>query len=95
LHDWSDECCVKILIFRKCHDVTAKDAKLLVVELVLPEQAIPLTPAVMSDLHMLVMLNGIERAEAEFRNLFSSVGFNLTQVIPTESGMSTIEGVPA
>ena len=59
----------------------AKDAKLLVVDLVLPEQAIPSTPAVMSNLHMLVMLNGIERMEAEFRNLFSSAGFNLACMI--------------
>ena len=72
----------------------AKDAKLLVVDMVMSEQATPSTPAAMYDLHMLVMLNGIERTEAEFRNLFSNAGFKLTQVIPTESGMSIIEGMP-
>lgn len=92
MHDWPDDRCVKIL--KNCHDVMAKDAKLLVIEMVMPEQATPSTPAVMWDLHMLVMLNGIERTEAEFRNLFSSAGFNLSQVIPTESGMNIIEGVP-
>jgi hypothetical protein len=92
LHDWPDDRCVKIL--KSCHDVMAKDAKLLVVDMVMPEQATPSTQAAMWDLHMLVMLNGIERTETEFRNLFSSAGFSLTQVIPTESGMSIIEGVP-
>jgi hypothetical protein len=92
IHDWPDDRCIKIL--RNCHNIMAKDAKLLVVEMVMPEQATPSTPAVMWDLHMMVMLNGIERTEAEFRNLFSATDFNLTRVIPTESGMSIIEGVP-
>lgn len=92
LHDWPDNRCVNIL--KNCADVMAHDAKLLVVDMVMPEQATPSTQAVMWDLHMMVMLNGIERTEAEFRHLFSSAGFDLTQVIPTESGMSIIEGVP-
>jgi hypothetical protein len=92
MHAWPDDGCVKIL--KNCHDVMAKEAKLLVVDMVMPEQAIPSTPAVMYDLHMMVILNGIKRTETEFHHLFSSAGFNLTQVIPTELGMSIIEGVP-
>ena len=92
LHDWPDDRCIEIL--KNCHAAMAKDGKLLVVDMVMPEQASPATQAVMYDLHMMVMLNGIERTETEFRNLFSKAGFNLTQVIPTESGMSIIEGVP-
>lgn len=92
MHDWPDDRCVTIL--KNCHAVMDKDAKLLVVDMVMPEQATPSTLAVMWDLHMLVMLNGIERTETEFRRLFSAAGFNLIQVIPTESGMSIIEGVP-
>jgi hypothetical protein len=92
IHDWPDDRCVKIL--KNCYAAMAKDAKLLVVDMVMPEQATPSTQAVMWDLHMMVMLNGIERTETEFRHLFSSAGFNLTQVIPTESGMSIIEGMP-
>jgi len=92
IHNWPDDRCVKIL--ENCYAAMAKDAKLLVVDGVMPEQSTPSTPDAMLDLHMMVMLNGIERTETEFRNLFSSAGFNLTQVIPTESGMSIIEGVP-
>jgi hypothetical protein len=92
LHNWPDDHCVAIL--KNCHAAMAKDTKLLVVDMVMPEQASPATPVPMVDLHMMVMLNGIERTATEFRNLFSSAGFSLTQVIPTESGMSIIEGVP-
>jgi hypothetical protein len=92
LHDWPDERCV--IILKNCHAAMLKDAKLLVVDMVMPERAAPATPAVMWDLHMLVMLNGKERTEAEFRHLFSAAGFKLTQIIPIESGQSIIEGVP-
>ena len=92
LHDWPDDRCIEIL--RNCHAAMGKDDKLLVVDLVMPEQASPSTQAVMYDLHMLAMLNGIERTETEFQNLFSKAGFHLNLIIHTESGMSIIEGVP-
>jgi len=92
LHDWPDDRCVEIL--KNCHAVMEKDAKLLVVEMVMPEQASPSTQAVMYDLHMLAMVDGIERTESEFRNLYSRAGFNLSQVIHTESGFSIVEGMP-
>ena len=45
------------------------------------------------DLHMLVMTGGRGRSEAEFRALFATAGFRLTNIIPTESPVSIIEGV--
>jgi hypothetical protein len=92
LHDWPDDRCIEIL--KNCHAVMKKDAKLLVVEMVMPEQASPSTQAVMYDLHMLAMVDGIERTESEFHKLFSSAGFSLNLVIHTRSGVSLIEGVP-
>jgi ubiquinone/menaquinone biosynthesis C-methylase UbiE len=92
LHDWPDDHCIEIL--KNCHAVMEKDARLLVVDMVMPEQASPSTQAVMYDLHMLAMVDGIERTETEFYKLFSKAGFNLNLVIHTESGMSIIEGVP-
>jgi hypothetical protein len=47
------------------------------------------------DLHMLVLLTGRERTEAEYAALFRTVGLELTRVIPTASGASIVEGVPA
>jgi len=45
LHDWSDEDCVRIL--KNCHTAMAKESRLLVVEMVMPEQATLSTQAVM------------------------------------------------
>lgn len=92
LHDWPDERCVDIL--KNCRAVMAEDAKLLVVEMVMPEQASPASQAVMYDLHMMVMIGGIERTKIEVRHLFAKSGFKLTRVIPIGSGMSIIEGMP-
>ena len=92
MHNWPDERCIEIL--KNCHAVMAKDAILLVAEMVMPEQASPSTQAVMFDLHMMAMLNGIERTESEFRYLFSEAGFDLTRIIPTGLGVDIIEGVP-
>ena len=48
----------------------------------------------LSDLNMLVGPGGQERTEAEYRALYTAAGFELTQVIPTQSRMSIIVGVP-
>ena len=48
----------------------------------------------MMDLHMLVITGGMERTEAEYRELFSATGFELVRVVPTASEVSVIEGVP-
>jgi hypothetical protein len=92
LHDWPDDRCIEIL--KNCHAVMEKDARLLVVDMVMPEQVSPSTQAIMYDLHMLAMLNGVERTESEFHKLFSNAGFNLNLVIHTGSGVSPIEGLP-
>jgi hypothetical protein len=92
MHNWPDDKCVAIL--KNCRTQMAADAKLVVVEQVMPPQATPETLGVMWDLHMLVMLNGIERTESEFRALFASAGFKLTRVIPIPSGFCMIEGAP-
>ncbi len=43
---------------------------------------------------MLVMCSGgCERTPAEFEALFEAAGFQLTQIIPTSSDKSMIEGV--
>jgi O-methyltransferase len=48
----------------------------------------------LSDLNMLVGPGGQERTEAQYRALYTTAGFALTQIIPTPSRMSIIVGVP-
>ncbi len=92
IHDWDDERSVAIL--RNCRQAMRKDGKLLLVEEVLPPGNAS-SFAKLLDLHMLVVTGGRERTEAEYAALFAAAGFRLTKVIPTDSGASVIEGVPA
>jgi hypothetical protein len=48
-----------------------------------------------NDLHMMVLLGGLERTEAEYRSLLAAHGFRLTRVVPTAGDVSVIEGRPA
>jgi hypothetical protein len=66
------------------------DAKLLVIEQVLPPSNEP-SFAKWLDLHMLLMLGGLERTDAEYAALLAKAGFKLTRVIPTRSGASIVE----
>ena len=92
LHDWPDERSLAIL--KNCRAAMTETARLLVMDMVMPEQASPATPEVMWDLHMMLMLKGIERTESQFRELFSQADFKLMRIIPTETGVCIIEGVP-
>jgi penicillin G amidase len=45
------------------------------------------------DIEMLVLPGGRERTEQEYRALFAVAGFELTNIIPTQTTLSLIEGV--
>lgn len=92
LHDWDDERCRVIL--GNCRRAMLPEGKVLVVEQVLPSANEP-SLGKWLDLHMLVLLTGRERTEAEYGALFKAAGLELTKVVPTSSGASIVEGVPA
>jgi hypothetical protein len=46
------------------------------------------------DPHMMAAMGGLERTEAEDRQLFAAHGFRLTRLVPTASDISLIEGQP-
>jgi hypothetical protein len=92
LHDWDDERSVAIL--SNIRRVMPQHGKLLVVELVIPPGNAP-SFGKWLDVHMLVLLSGRERTEAEYGALFGQAGFRLTQVIPTGPGPSIVEACPA
>jgi hypothetical protein len=87
LHDWSDEESVSLLTNVK--NATRSDARLMVVESVIPE-----TPEFdmgkWMDLNMMAMATGRERTAAEFRGLFERAGFALEQIVPTPSPLSIV-----
>jgi cyclopropane fatty-acyl-phospholipid synthase-like methyltransferase len=90
IHDWNDEQSVAIL--KNCHRALPENGKLILVEAVVPETSEPHFSKFI-DLNMLIMTGGRERTAAEFRKLYEDSGFKLTQIVPTESPFSVIEGV--
>jgi 16S rRNA G1207 methylase RsmC len=94
IHDWDDERAIRIL--KNCHRAMAENGKLLLIESVIPPGNKPFVGKLL-DLNMLVMTGGCERTEAEYRALFTSAGFKLTNIVPTQPpfSFSVIEGVHA
>jgi hypothetical protein len=79
-------------MLRHCHKAMNGSGKLLVIEMVMPPGNEPFFGKWL-DLLML-LIAGMDRTEAEYRELFNASGFNLTRIIPTQSPVSVIEGVP-
>lgn len=75
LHDWSDTDCLRIL--KQVRKVLRPEARLLILEAVLPERVAGPSPVLESDLAMLVLLGGQERSEAEFAELLQAAGLRL------------------
>jgi hypothetical protein len=91
LVNWDDERSVALL--KNCHHAMVENGKLLVIEVSVISPKNVLSFGKLFDLHMLVMTGGRGRSEVEFRALFAAAGFKLTNIIPTESPVSIIEGV--
>jgi hypothetical protein len=91
LHDWDDEQCAVIL--RNLRHAMNPGTALFLVEAVLPERAADAPAVVSMDLHMLLLLPGRERTEAEFARLLDHAGFALQSVVDLETptGASLIE----
>jgi len=92
IHDWEDEKAIAIL--KNCRAQMKPDARLIIVDCVVPEGNEPHF-AKTFDLNMMVMTGGKERTAAEFEKLVSAAGFKLLQVIPTELPTGIIVAEPA
>jgi hypothetical protein len=89
IHDWGDEECLSIL--RNCHDAMNEGGRVFILDAVLEDLNKPDFNKFM-DLHMHVMSHsGRERTEAEFRDLLSKAGFDITRITPTPSLFNLIE----
>jgi hypothetical protein len=92
LHDWNDQHCVEIL--RTCREAMDGSGRILVVDAVVPPGN-ELHPAKVMDILMMLLVEGRERTEEEFRELFQQAGLKLAKVVPTPSVLSIVEGEPA
>lgn len=89
IHDWDDERARNILV--SCRAAMKHGATLLVFDRDFPELGSAGNDAevFMLDLEMLVMTpGGRERTKGEFEALFSSTGFRLDDVVPTNCPLS-------
>ncbi len=93
LHDWDDAESIAILknIRRAIGD--NPQGKLLVLESVIPPGNDPRFGKLL-DLNMLVVPGGLERTEAEYRELFAQADFRLHRIVPTVTEASVVEGLP-
>ncbi|GAA2068720.1 O-methyltransferase [Streptomyces albiaxialis] len=92
LHDWPDEDCLRIL--RACRAAAPEDARLLVVDSVIPPGNAP-HPAKSLDVLMAALLEGRERTREEFAALLAPAGFRLRHVHDTGLFASAVEAVAA
>ncbi|MEY4565390.1 MAG: hypothetical protein RLY14_360 [Planctomycetota bacterium] len=90
LHDWNDAECLTLL--KNIHQVANPESKLLVVEMLVPDQPEPsLVP--LTDLAMLVLLGGRERTGQDYGLLLAKAGFRVERIISTHGLFSVIEAV--
>jgi hypothetical protein len=89
IHDWDDE--KSLTILRHCHAAMPDDGALLVIESVIPPGNEP-CPAKWLDLTMMIIPGGKERTQEEYRELYHAAGFELLRIVPTDAGVSVIEG---
>ncbi len=91
IHDWDDEKAFAIL--RNCRRAMGSTAKILLLEMIIPPGDSPFFGKLL-DLNMLVNFGGRERTEAEYRDLLSSAGFELTRIVQTRTPTSIMEAIP-
>jgi len=96
IHDWDEKSIVTIL--KNCRKAMPKEARLLVVEAVIPPPGEPHYAKYM-DVEMLLLHGGQERTLKEYEVLLNQVQFKLVRVVPTQGPagpepLSIIEAVP-
>ncbi|WP_242453461.1 acetylserotonin O-methyltransferase [Mycolicibacterium sp. P9-64] len=92
IHDWDEE--TALLILRNVRAAMGPAAKLLLLEMVLPEHD-PAHFGTMLDLEMLVIAGGKERTRSEYSNLLARAGFRLERVVETAGPLSIVEAQTA
>jgi C-methyltransferase len=92
IHDWPDEKAGQIL--RNVRAAVGTGATVLLVEFVIPEHDRDF-PGKWVDLEMMLNLGARERTAAEYRDLLSQAGFQMTRVVQTASPLSVVEAKAA
>jgi len=89
IHDWNDADSIRIL--SAVRRAAPAGAKLLVIELLIPETVGPNGGALL-DIAMMTLLGGKQRTSGEYAKLYAASGFRLDRAIATPSDASIVEG---
>lgn len=89
IHDWNDA--QATLILRNIQQAMKPESRVLVLETILPPGNQP-SPIKFLDLTMMLIPGGQERTEEEYRRLFAAAGLELTDITPTQGGISVLAG---
>lgn len=89
VHDWDDARAAVIL--RNIKRAMEPGGRVILLEAVLLPGSSEPDFGKLVDVEMLMMPGGRERTADEFRSLFESAGFTLTNIVPTKSPLSVIE----
>jgi len=81
-----------VRILAACRRGMASDARVLIVERLIPDDPGDAVPVLLSDLTMLVVTGGRERTNAEYGHLLAEAGLNLAKVQPVAPPYGVIEG---
>lgn len=79
IHDWDDEPSRQILA--NCRDAMTANARVLLIEAVLPDDTAPSLTVKLMDLDMLVISGGRQRSGAQFDALFQQIGLKLSRIV--------------
>jgi hypothetical protein len=88
IHDWGDEESVAIL--KAIRSAARPDAKLLLIEQIVPEDSGPHWTKLL-DIHMMAYFAARQRTRQEYESLFRSAGFYYEREIETTSAISILE----
>jgi SAM-dependent methyltransferase len=96
LHDWDDDRSVALL--RNCRAVLTGGARLLLIEVLLPERSLARPPHqtwAREDLSMLLLHGSRERTLSELRSLVKRAGLTIRRVVPSRGRFGLVELVRA
>ena len=91
VHEWPEPDALRVLT--AVRRSIGERGTLLLMEFVLPEQAVP-HPGQLVDLWLMVLMGGRERTAAQYADLLARAGFQLTGVVETTAGVSVVEARP-
>lgn len=90
LHDWPDEACRQIL--SNCHASLKTGGSLHIIEMIIKPGNNP-SVAKLLDLEMMVLSNGKERSEEEFKVLLRQGGFEISNILSIDTELFLIEAM--